>query len=72
MMISSKNNGFGYGIYVTLPRIKQPVELFILFRALGVLTDKDICKHILLNLDTEDTDVCLQRLHASIVDQTTA
>lgn len=68
MMISSKNNGFGYGIYVTLPRIKQPVELFILFRALGVLTDKDICKHILLNLDTEDTDVCLQRLHASIVD----
>jgi DNA-directed RNA polymerase II subunit RPB2 len=25
MMISSKNNGFGYGIYVMLPRMKQPI-----------------------------------------------
>ena len=68
MMISSKNNGFGYGIYVTLPRMKQPVELFVLFRALGINTDKDICKHILLDIDADDSNVCLHRLHASIVD----
>ena len=28
MMVSCKNNGFGYGIYVSIPRIKQPIELF--------------------------------------------
>jgi DNA-directed RNA polymerase II subunit RPB2 len=68
MMISSKNNGFGHGIYVNIPRIKQPIELFILFRAIGIITDKDICKHILLDLDDKDSAICLQRLHASIVD----
>lgn len=68
MMISSKNNGFGHGIYVTLPRIKQPVELFILFRAVGIITDKDICKHIVLDLDEVANDVYMQQLHASIVD----
>ena len=68
MMISSKNNGFGHGIYVSIPRIKQPIELFILFRAIGIITDKDICKHILLDLDDKDSAICLQRLHASIVD----
>ena len=28
MMIASKNNGFGNGIYVSIPRIKKPIELF--------------------------------------------
>jgi len=68
MMISSKNNGFGHGIYVSLPRIKQPIELCILFRALGVVNDKDICKHVLLNLNEEVSEICMQKLYASIVD----
>ena len=42
MMISIKNNGFGYGIYIQIPRIKQPIELFVLFRALGIISDKDL------------------------------
>ena len=50
MMIASKNNGFGYGLYITIPRIKQPIELFVLFRALGLLTDKEICKYIVLDI----------------------
>ena len=29
MMIASKNNGFGHGLYITIPRIKQPIELFV-------------------------------------------
>jgi DNA-directed RNA polymerase II subunit RPB2 len=68
MMISSKNNGFGNGIYVSIPRIKQPIELFILFRALGVITDKDICKHILLDIDNEENTEIMNRLQASIID----
>ena len=31
LMIGSKNSGFGYAIYIQLPRIKQPVPLFIVF-----------------------------------------
>ena len=68
MMISTKNNGFGNGIFVNIPRVKQPIELFILFRAFGITTDKDICKHILLDINNDETKVMLQHLHASIID----
>ena len=34
VMIANKNNGFGCPIYVQIPRIKQPIELFVVFRAL--------------------------------------
>lgn len=68
MMIASKNNGFGHGIYITIPRIKQPVELFVLFRALGILTDKDICSYILLDIDAVIHEELLAFLQASIID----
>ncbi len=68
MMIASKNNGFGNGIYVTIPRIKQPIELFVLFRALGIISDKDICKYILLNIDEYKSKELLDCLQASIID----
>ena len=66
MMISTKNNGFGFGIYITIPRIKQPIELFTLFRALGIMTDKEICSYIALDLEkhTEIVDF----LQASVID----
>jgi DNA-directed RNA polymerase II subunit RPB2 len=68
MMIASKNNGFGNGMYINVPRIKQPIELFVLFRALGVLTEKEICSYIVLDLvDDKYTDI-LKFLHASIID----
>jgi len=68
MMIASKNNGFGNGIYVTIPRIKQPIELFVLFRALGVSSDKDVCDYILLNIEDNKNAELLQCLQASIID----
>ena len=68
IMIASKNNGFGYGLYITIPRIKQPIELFVLFRALGVLTDKRICEYILLNMDDEKNEELKEALQASIID----
>ena len=61
MMIASK-------IYVTIPRIKQPIELFVLFRALGIISDKDICKYILLNIDEYKSKELLNCLQASIID----
>lgn len=68
MMISSKNNGFGNGIYVNVPRIKQPIELFVLFRALGVIGDRDICRYILLNVEDANNTELLQCLQGSIVE----
>ena len=68
MMVSSKNNGFGKGLYVNIPRIKQPIELFILFRALGVITDKDICKHVVLDIHNDNDQPILNALQASIID----
>ena len=67
MMLSNKNNGFGCGIYITIPRIKQPIELFTLFRALGVLSDKEICSYILLN-NEGNQGILPEHLQASAID----
>jgi DNA-directed RNA polymerase beta subunit/intein/homing endonuclease len=71
LYLSSKNNGFGNPIYVQLPRVKQPIPLFIVFRALGVISDEDICKKIILNINIEKYKEVLQGLQASIIDANT-
>lgn len=53
MMISNSNNGFGYGIYVQLPKMKNPVPLFVLFRCLNIISDKEICEKIIYDVDDE-------------------
>ena len=68
MMIASKNNGFGNGIFVNIPRIKQPIELFILFRALGIESDKAICDHIILDINAPEQKNIFDFLQASIID----
>jgi len=68
MMVASKNNGFGHGIYIQIPRVKAPVELFTLFRALGVISDKEICEYILLDIEDEKNRQLLDCLQASIID----
>jgi DNA-directed RNA polymerase II subunit RPB2 len=68
MMIASKNNGFGHSIYINIPRIKQPIELFVLFRALGIIPDKSICNYIVLNVNDPDNEYLIEFLQASIVD----
>jgi len=68
MMIASKNNGFGHGIYITIPRIKQPIELFVLFRALGIIPDREICEYIVLDVESRDNSELLDFLQASIID----
>jgi DNA-directed RNA polymerase II subunit RPB2 len=70
MMVSSKANVYGHGIYVIIPRLKQKrqIELFTLFRALGVLSDKQICEYILLNTEEKKHAEMLKFLEASIDD----
>jgi DNA-directed RNA polymerase II subunit RPB2 len=71
MMISSKNSGFGNNIYIQIPRLKQPVPLFIVFRALGVISDKDICKKIILDIDEKKYKKMMYGLQGSIVEANT-
>jgi DNA-directed RNA polymerase II subunit RPB2 len=68
MVLDSKNNGFGHGIYVTIPRIKQQIELFVVFRALGVISDKSICEKILLDINDPKYEELLKCLQASVID----
>ena len=68
LMMCTKNNGFGQPIVVQIPRVKQPIPLFIVFRALGVISDKEICEYILLNIEFDKNAVILENLQASIIE----
>ena len=68
LMISNKNNGFGYAIYLQIPRLKNPVPLFIIFRALNVVNDKEICEKIILDINNKNNKEILDYIKASIVD----
>jgi len=68
LFMSSKNNGFGKSISLQIPRLKVPIPLFIVFRALGINSDKDICKHILLDIDDKKNMKYLSELQASIIE----
>lgn len=68
MMIESKNNGFGHSISIQIPRVKMPIPLFVVFRALGILSDEDICKIIVLDINNNKNKPILKCLQASIVE----
>jgi len=71
MMVSSKNNGFGFALSVQLPRVKQPIPLFVLFRALGTISDKEICEKIFLDINSDKYKDMLSGLQASIIEANT-
>uniref|UniRef100_A0A6C0DI43 DNA-directed RNA polymerase n=1 Tax=viral metagenome TaxID=1070528 RepID=A0A6C0DI43_9ZZZZ len=52
-------------IVVTVPNVRKPVPLFILMRALGVLSDKDIIKTCILDLEKNKTyiDLFIPSIH---------
>lgn len=66
-MYLSKNKDI-YSIYLQLPRVKTPIPVFIMFRALGILTDKHICEYVLLDIDKVNYKKILFMLKGSIVE----
>lgn len=68
ILLSTKDNGFGKSLYLQIPRLKNPIPLFIIFRAFNIISDLDICKIILLNVENKEYKKLLYALKASIVD----
>ena len=68
VMLSQKKNGYGNCIYIQIPRIKQPIPLVIVFRALGIISDKNICQKVVLDIDNPNNQIYIDKLKASIVD----
>jgi len=65
MMISPKTSDTDT-IYIQIPRIKKPLPIFIVFRALGIISDKDICEKIVLDIDNKKNKKLIQYLKTSI------
>ena len=66
--VISRNNGYGFPLKVVIPRIRESIDLFIVFRALGVISDREICQYILLNETRPETAEMLDFLNASIIE----
>tara|TARA_B100000686_G_C16805214_1_gene989492 strand:- start:6714 stop:10157 length:3444 start_codon:yes stop_codon:yes gene_type:complete len=64
--ITNKSNMYGNTLRISLPHIKQEVPLFIVFRALGCGSDKDIIYHIIDNDGSEIDTVILRILNETI------
>ena len=66
MMTTFKQSDTIFSIYVQLPKLKKPIPLFVLFRAMGVTNDKDICKYILLDIENKKNNNLIKLLKGSI------
>ncbi len=56
-------------ICISIPRIKQPIPLFVLFRALGILSDLDICQHILLFNNNTSTNSLTKDMRTKLLNE---
>ena len=66
MMVSSKVVASGHEVLIQIPRIKKEIPIFVLFRALGVISDKDICEKIVLDIDNPESQKILNFMSGSI------
>ena len=66
--MASKSNGFGFPLYLQIPRIKVPIPLFVIFRAFNIISDKEICELVVLNIENVNMKKMLEALRASIID----
>ena len=64
-MVSPSSKYSNNQIVVMVPNVRIPVPLFILMRALGVESDKDIIEHCLLNLEKNKSyiDMFIPSIH---------
>ena len=71
IMMSQKSNSYGYSMWIQIPRLKQPIPLVIAFRALGIISDKEICQKIVLDIDSPNNQLFLENIKATLVEANT-
>ena len=67
-MYLSCNAHEDYVIQASIPRIRKPIPLFIIFRALGVISDKDISSKIVLDVASRSVQKVLETLRGSVIE----
>ena len=71
LKLSSKSTQFGKFIRVVIHHIRVDIPIFILFRALGIESDKDIVKYIVLDLEAPENEPLISELKGSSVEANT-
>ena len=66
MTIGSKTTGIGGGLWIQIPRLKNPLPLFVVFRVLGIISDKEICEFIMLNIDDNNNKIIVECVTQSV------
>ena len=64
--LSSKEGIYGKTIKVSMPHVKVDIPLCILFRVLGIVSDKEIIDYILINININERRKYCQMLRGSI------
>jgi DNA-directed RNA polymerase II subunit RPB2 len=64
--ITNKSNMYDNTLKISLPHIKQEVPIFVIFRAFGCITDKEIIYHIIDNDNSEIDRLILKMLKPTI------
>ena len=64
--ITSKSGIYGKTIKITVPHIKQDIPLFIIFKALGLESDKEIIQSIINDIDNPENIELIQLLKPSL------
>lgn len=66
LKLSAKSNHFGRYIRINIHHIKHDVPLFIIFKALGIESDKHILEYILYDTNDPANEVIMKELVGSI------
>ena len=67
-MYLSCNAHEDYVIQASIPRIRKPIPLFVIFRALGIISDKDISSKIVLDVASRSVQKVLETLRGSVIE----
>ena len=66
LKLTSKDVGSGRTIRAMIPHVRVDVPVVILFRALGIISDKKILEHIVYDIDSKDNKVLMNWFRPSV------